>query len=261
MVDTAGHDRDVARRQLYDTPGIAATYHASRALPADTVRQWTDVVRSSLAGVDVRVAVDIGAGTGRFTSILGSAVPARVVAVERSAGMIGARDRAAPRAATFVQGEAEALPLRTAAADVLLLSMVYHQLVDRTACVAEMRRVLRPGGRALVRTPTRETIARFRWIGFFPEALALDLARMPAEAELTAGFTHAGFRLREHTVIAQRIANDLAEYVERIRGRAFSSLHELPDDAWRRGFAAFEAHCRTAPDGPVDEPVNVFVFD
>lgn len=251
----------IDRERLYDIPGVATTYHASRALPAETVRQWIDAIRTAVAGLDVHVAVDVGAGTGRFTGILGAAVRARVAAVERSAGMIAARDRAAAHVATFVQGDAYALPLRTGSADVLLLSMVYHQLADRAAGVAEMRRVLRAGGRALIRTPTRETIGDFLWLRFFPEALALDLARMPSEAGLIADVGRAGLRFRGHTVIAQRIAGDLAEYVERIRGRAFSSLQALPDDTWRRGFAEFEAHCRSTVDGPVDEPVNFFVFD
>lgn len=253
MVDT---------RKLYDVPGIATTYHASRALPAETLRQWTDAIRAAVAGLDVHLAVDVGAGTGRFTSILGAAVRTRVVAIERSAGMIGARDRAAAHAATFVQGDAHALPLRTGSVDVLLLSMVYHQLADRAAGIAEMRRVLRDGGRALIQTPTRGTIGDFLWLRFFPEALAVDLERMPSEAELMADVARAGFRFRGHMVIAQRIAGDLAEYVERIRGRAFSSLQALPDDVWQRGLAEFEAHCcRSTADGPVDEPVNFFVFD
>lgn len=38
-------------------------------------------------------------------------------------------------------------------------------------------------------------------------------------------------------------------------------MQVMPDDLWERRLAVFEAHCRTAPDGPVDEPVNLFVFE
>jgi hypothetical protein len=35
----------------------------------------------------------------------------------------------------------------------------------------------------------------------------------------------------------------------------------MPDDVWSRRLAAFEEHCRTAPDTPVDEDVDLFVFE
>jgi hypothetical protein len=84
---------------------------------------------------------------------------------------------------------------------------------------------------------------------------------MPSRAGAIDAFRDAGFTCRDHTVVWQRIANDLTQFAARIRSRSFSSMQAMPDDVWARRLAVFEAHCRTAPDGPVDEPVNLFVFE
>ena len=96
---------------------------------------------------------------------------------------------------------------------------------------------------------------------FFPESIAFDMRRMPAHDEAVVAFCEAGFTCRRSTMVRQRIAANLAEYAARIRSRAFSSMQALPDDVWAQRLAAFEEHCRTAGDGPVDEPVNLFVFE
>jgi hypothetical protein len=50
------------------------------------------------------------------------------------------------------------------------------------------------------------------------------------------------------------------EYFEKISARAISSLQAIPDEAFARGPAAFERRCRNAPDRPIYEPVEVFLF-
>lgn len=250
---------DYAR--LYDTPGVAPTYREARALPTETKRLWIEVIRHAVGMRKVRLAIDVGAGTGRFTRLLADALDARVLAVETSAGMASAREAIENDRVAFVLGVAEALPLRAGSADVILMSMVYHQLHTIDAAVAEMRRAVRPNGLVLLRTPTRETLAEFDWLRFFPKSLAIDTERMPAHGTVLAVFARAGFEYRGHTVVRQRVAANLADYAARVRSRAYTSLQALPDDVWQRRLTEFEAHCRSAPDRPVDEPINLFVFE
>ena len=61
----------------------------------------------------------------------------------RAAGVIPGR--------TYVGAWAEALPFRAGSADLAWLSTVIHQCDDRSAALAELRRVVRPDGRVLVR--------------------------------------------------------------------------------------------------------------
>ena len=254
--------RETDARRLYDTPGVGSAYRDARALPADTERLWSDVIRRAVGATPVRLAIDVGAGTGRFTARLVDALAARVIAIERGASMIDAREPGARRSVTWVRGDAAALPIRTGAADLVMLSMVYHHFGDAAGVVrSELRRVLGAGGLVLLRTPTHETLREFEWMRFFPESLSLDLARMPTIALAIDDFRAAGFSCRDHSVVRQRIAANLAEYVVRIRSRAFSSLPAVPDDVWAQRLAVFEAHCRTLVDGPIEEPVSLFVFE
>ena len=248
---------DTTTRALYDTRALAATFRATRALPVATVQLWIDTFRRALNGIDVRLAVDVGAGTGRFTTVLAAAVTGRVIAVEPIAAMAAERE---PSAAVYVRGIAEALPLRSGAVDAAVMSMVYHQLRDGAPAAAELRRVVRRGGIVLLRTTTQENGGDVRWLRFFPEVGDGNVGRMPAEDAIVEIFTAARFACREREIVRQRIADDMADYLERIRRRPFSSLRALPEEIWTRRLAEFERYCRTAPDEPVVEPVTLFVF-
>ncbi|MFC0040042.1 methyltransferase domain-containing protein [Actinomadura rayongensis] len=97
--------------------------------------------------------LDVGCATGQLTGAARAAVgeDARVTGLDASAAMLD-RARARTGRAEFVQGEAQRLPFPTASFDVVVLSLVLHYL-DReqaAAALAEARRVLRPGGRAVV---------------------------------------------------------------------------------------------------------------
>ncbi len=51
-----------------------------------------------------------------------------------------------------------------------------------------------------------------------------------------------------------------AEYYAKVSQRALSSLAAISDDAFARGLAAFERHCREAEDRPIYEPIELFLF-
>ena len=92
--------------------------------------------------------VEIGCGNGRNFARYPEVV-ASVTAVEpephlRSLAVRAAAD--APVPVTVVPGTAEALPLPDASCDAAVLCLVMCSLVDRDAALAEVVRVLRPGG-------------------------------------------------------------------------------------------------------------------
>jgi len=98
--------------------------------------------------------LDVGCGTGGFAIEAARAVAPGgcVVGLDPSPEMIGwARGKARRKRsrATFEVATAEALPFPDASFDVVTLSLVLHQLPSDAlhAGMAEIRRVLRPGGR------------------------------------------------------------------------------------------------------------------
>lgn len=90
------------------------------------------------------VAIDLGAGTGKFTTLL-VAAGAQVVAVEPIAAMRTQLQDRLPMVEALA-ASAESIPLESASADVLVCAQAFHWFATEAA-LAEMHRVLAPGGR------------------------------------------------------------------------------------------------------------------
>jgi SAM-dependent methyltransferase len=152
--------------------------------------RWRDVVAARLADGALRCAVDVGAGTGLFLDLWHELGATAVVAVEPSVAMRQEAADGAPAGTAIVAGTADAIPLRDGAADVVWMSAVIHHVPDLAACVGEVRRVLRPGGRFLVRGwfPDTSVLA---WLDHLPGA---DPARdrFPTTTRLTDALVAGG---------------------------------------------------------------------
>ena len=99
------------------------------------------------------VVLDVAAGTGHVAR--GFAPQVRtVVAVDSTKAMLEAgwieAKRAALRNVVFMEADAAALPFVDGSFDVVVSRFAVHHFEDPAVQVAEMRRVLRPGGRLAV---------------------------------------------------------------------------------------------------------------
>ena len=103
--------------------------------------------------------LDVGCGNGRYLDQLRKVRHSGpVVGMDLSAGMLSGV-KAAYLEQALAQGDAAKLPFRDGCADVALaMHMLYHVPSPERA-VAELRRVVRPGGRALVILNGRDGLA------------------------------------------------------------------------------------------------------
>lgn len=108
-------------------------------------------VRAALEGVRGLDVVDLGCGTGRHTAWLADA-GARVTALDFSDGMLErARRKVSAGAVRFLIHDLhEPLPFGDASFDAVVSGLVLEHLRDLRAFFAEVRRVLRRSGRAVV---------------------------------------------------------------------------------------------------------------
>ena len=166
----------------YHDAGIADTYRRLRTLPASTMALWRAVLRGLAPAGGARAVLDVGCGTGRFSGCLAETFDATVIGLDASIPMLEAAER--DSAVRYVAGMAEAMPVKAAMIDLAFLSMMWHHVTDAARAVAELARVLRPGGVVIVRTPTREILNEFPFLTFFPESSALDERRMPSRSAL-----------------------------------------------------------------------------
>ncbi|APW63095.1 class I SAM-dependent methyltransferase [Paludisphaera borealis] len=108
----------------------------------------------AVAGRKPISVLDIGCGTGLFASRLQAALPeSRVVGLDLVAGMLamGERRWRYHEETVFpVQGDSERLPFAAGSFDFITCANSFHHYPNQEQAVAEMHRVLKPGGRLLL---------------------------------------------------------------------------------------------------------------
>jgi len=115
-------------------------------------RSWRKRVVREAGAVDGALVVDVCSGTGDLAAAF-AREGARVVGVDFTREMLARAPkklRADGPAGLFVQGDALRLPLADGVADVATVAFGIRNVADRGAGLAEMARVVRPGGRVLI---------------------------------------------------------------------------------------------------------------
>lgn len=96
--------------------------------------------------------LDVGCGTGALLSRLVERHQINGTGVDPSLGMAEVAKGAHPDL-TIVSGAAEALPFTDDSFDLVISCLSYHHFADQEQFLAEVNRVLQPGGRLLIAEP------------------------------------------------------------------------------------------------------------
>jgi ubiquinone/menaquinone biosynthesis C-methylase UbiE len=263
------YDRWAPRYERWWLPVIApATY------------RLLDRVAADLEDRSDATLVDVGAGTGILAVAALRRWPRlKVVAVDASRGMLRLAREGAVTAGEAVAGrltlrlgDAAALPLRDGSADVVVSSFVLQLVPDRTAALADVRRVLRPGGAFAAVTWRRstETFAPEEAFHEVAEELGFDLPPeapdgrdFASPASAAVELRRAGFRnvvarddwlerrwttaeylgLLEHWVADDVFEGLTSRQRNRLRTAALARLSRLPPAAfaWRAPLVSIRA--------------------
>jgi GT2 family glycosyltransferase/SAM-dependent methyltransferase/glycosyltransferase involved in cell wall biosynthesis len=106
-----------------------------------------------------RRVLDIACGEGYGSAMLAS-VATQVVGIDADPSAVAhARERYAHARLSFAVGRCEAIPLSDASVDVIVCFETIEHLAAQRATIAEMSRVLVPGGLLIISTPDREPYA------------------------------------------------------------------------------------------------------
>lgn len=145
-----------AARRRFDR--WAATYEEDWRSRSNRQRQ-----REALGALSLRADdrfLDVGCGTGAAVR-LAAGVVERSVGVDSSPAMIERARALAARlpAAEFLVGDSEQLPFEAASFTALLCSSSFHHYPAPGRALAEMARVLVPGGRLVIAEPSADLSA------------------------------------------------------------------------------------------------------
>jgi len=241
-------------------PGEAAKhYDVARQLPTATTALWLGALKSAIGDHEIARILDLGCGTGRFSTPLRQAFSCRVIGVEPSAAML--KVARVKEDIVWLQGQAENLPFSDGALDLVFMSQVFHHLVDSRTALREIRRVLKPGGFLAIRNGMREENEKLKWLEFFPEAKTIEDRRTPSRSELTSLVTGQGFQRTSQQTLYQLFADSSEEYFKKITSRGLSSLISIDDKCFKDGVERMADWLKDQPPGvPIYEPVDLFVF-
>ena len=179
-------------------------------------RLWKRSLAARAAPRPGEFIVDLAGGTGDVARLL-AAPDRKVVVCDPSPAMMAVGRARCPDGVEFIGGTAEAMPFTDGSVDCLTISFGLRNVTSLGAALAEIHRVLKPGGRflclefsrpwALIR-PSYQAWSRWviprlgAWVAGEPAAyeyLIESIRRFPNQRELTqamrdAGFTEVGWR-------------------------------------------------------------------
>jgi ubiquinone/menaquinone biosynthesis C-methylase UbiE len=233
------------KRVRYDE--IAERYHEERRHREIAA---SDLVEARLAESAGPVAVlDLGCGTGIWLAAQlrhFAGRPVRWVGVDPSAGMLAvARKHLA--GVELIQAGAEKLPFPAESFDFVMSTTSFHHFEDKPAAVAEVVRVLKPGGAIRISNVEPWSMRRWGIYTCFPETWIDDQERFWPVEKIVAEFDRHGCTCVLN-IAKSTIAQPVREVLALAERRILSQFAVLDEAAYQRGLAALRADVAAAPE-------------
>lgn len=225
-------------------------YARARALTQRQLQVWMSAFEAALPERRPLAGLDVGSGTGRFTPALAEAF-GPVIGVEPSVRMREvAQTQSQHPGVRYLPGAAEEIPVPSDSADYALLGWCWHHVQDKPRAARELARVLRRGGRLLLRTNFSDHHPRPWWLEYFPRGYEADASMFQPLHEVIATFTSAGWRVVGFGTVTEPSSGTRGAMLERLRLRTLSFFAQLRPDELEVGFRRLEEAVAADPGAP-----------
>ncbi|MFF0372287.1 class I SAM-dependent methyltransferase [Micromonospora sp. NPDC005087] len=225
-------------------------YARGRALTQQQLRVWINAFAAVLPERRPLAGLDIGSGTGRYTPALAEEF-GPVTGIEPSVRMREvAQTQSQHPGVRYLAGAAEDMPLPSNSADYALMFLSWHHVQDKPRAARELARVLRPGGRLLLRANFSDHHPRPWWLEHFPNGYAVDASLFQPLHEAIAMFTSVGWRVASFGTVTEPSSGTYDDVLERLRLRTLSFFAQLSPDDLETGFRRLEQAVAAHPDAP-----------
>ena len=201
---------------------------------------------------DTLSVLDIGCGTGNQLVADRTVVRnGRLVGLDRSLGMLG---QAQPKSSDIVwlQADAAMLPFRANCFDFISCQHAFHHVRGKDAMLGEALRVLRPGGRFVLRSLCPQESEDWLYYEYFPEARAVDLTDFWPPEQIIAVMDTAGFLAVAVTRRHVNYGQNLRDWLDIVRRRGTKPTPQ-GSAAWSRNWP-MAARRRCGPTISVSSP-------
>ncbi len=221
------------------------------------LRDWLRTAVGIQPGLPV---LELGAGTGKFTPLLLD-TGAQVLAVDPVPQMLDRLREQVP-AATALLGTAEAVPLPAASVAVVVCAQAFHWFANRAA-LAEIHRVLQPGGRLALVWNVRD--ARVPWVARLDAIVNAHEGDAPRyrSGQWRQAFPHPGFGPLHEQVFAHAHTGAVDDVIRR-RVASTSFISALPAAQRAEVDAQLQQLIHSEPalqgPGPVSVPYRCVAF-
>jgi ubiquinone/menaquinone biosynthesis C-methylase UbiE len=249
------------RRIDYDTEQYR-DYARGRALTERQLQVWISAFAALLPERRPLAGLDVGSGTGRYTPALARAF-GPVTGVEPSVRMREiAQAQSQHPGVRYLAGSAEDMPVPSDSADYALMFLSWAHVQDKPRAARELARVLRSGGRLLLRSQFSDHLPDLWWLEHFPRSVEAHAAPFQPLHEVIAMFTSAGWRVVSFGTVTVPSPGTRADMLERLRLRTFSVFAYFTPDELEAGFRGLEQDVAADPGAPAPaEPSTLLTLE
>lgn len=247
-----------------DREHIARVYEAhgcDRLLSDETAAMWTEVFARHAPLARPLTVVDVDAGTGQLTPALARAFGGPVFGIEPHDHLReNAIEVAAHADVTYLEGSAARIPLPARSCDLVVAFPLWHQIRDPEDAVTEIARVLRRGGRVMLRAWFGDRLPQLPWHTWHRRARAIEEQTLPTLSTVTSRFAEVGLRRIAVERVRQTVASGLPEYAEDLWTRPIRAPQHMSNEEASAGWKAMDQAAVGGRAEPVYEDYDLLIL-